>query len=90
MGKTDKTAPYWRKVAGHPIEVHNHENGVCDIAGHRPDRETVGWRGGRCHFEGDWSDHIYWCGCDLCGHGPEENRRRRAEGQRQARDWWKE
>lgn len=98
MSRTDRTRPYWVKIIqdGLAIEIHDHRNGVCDIAGLTPNRDTIVWRGGRCHFDGDWNnpESNLWCGCPYCTGKLWPDRRHpqmiRREGRRQARDWWKE
>lgn len=91
MSKTDKTKPCWVKVAENPIEVHNHANGRCEIAGKKPNPKTIGWRRyWKCYFDTDWWRPEYQCGCDICGIPKSERRKRRYENRRLERDWWKE
>lgn len=90
MSKTDKTRPVWVKAPEHLLEVHNHENGVCDIAGQPVSRATLWWRGGgRCYYDVAWWHHTFRCGCELCGIPKSERRKRRHESRRLERNWWK-
>lgn len=91
MSRTDKTKPWWVKAAENPVEVHNHANGRCEIAGRRPSPKTIGWRrDGKCYFDTDWWRPEYRCGCELCGIPKSERRRRRHAGRKIAHNWWKE
>lgn len=91
VARTDRDRPYWVKILEHPLEVHNHENGICDIAGMQPTRENIGWRGGRCYYDGDWGNPEVglWCGCPYCrGALWSSDRQGRQAKKRQLRDWW--
>lgn len=63
MSKTDKTRPHWVKIKEHPREVHNHVNGVCEIALGIAD---VGWGRDTCYTDAQWWRHEFRCGCDAC------------------------
>lgn len=89
MSKTDKTRPWWIKTE-HLIEVHQHENGLCDIAGTQPTRSNVGWKRDRCYYDATWWHHTFWCGCGLCGIPRDVKRRARRAGRREERNWWRE
>lgn len=89
MSKTDKTRPWWTKRE-HLLEVHQHEDGTCDIAGQRPSRSTTGWRRGRCYFDARWYEHTFWCGCELCGIPKSERRKSRYASRHIERSWWRE
>lgn len=91
MSKTDKTKPWWVKVIESPVEVHDHANGQCEIAGKRPSPETIGGRRrGKCYFDTDWWRPEFRCGCELCGIPQSERRKRRRENRVLERNWWRE
>ena len=71
MSKTDKTKPFWVQIANGDIpvrEVHDHENGICDIKGmKRPDRDHIEWGGpGTCYFTWEYDGKNHGCGCKMC------------------------
>jgi hypothetical protein len=83
MSHTDKTDPYWVKVARYGHEEHDHRDGVCELADGTAPKEfwwRFGWRS--CHRElGEYSS--YWFGA----YGAEQDFRRRDE--RAARTAWR-
>jgi hypothetical protein len=101
MSRTDKTKPWRVRVAEHhPIEIHNHERGYCDLPP-SPLHGALGvWTAGRCSWS-DWylnyDGCCHGCGCRMCTNynGRRAARRRsRHESRRWARtvvstgDWW--
>jgi hypothetical protein len=66
------------KVNEHPVAIHDHRNGICDLpkdymAQHHANE---GWVHGRCHWDGDFG-HMppsFWCNCTMCR--PEPNKRK--------------
>lgn len=84
----DRTDPYDVKARRHRRESHDHRNGICELIA-EPDR--VGWKDGECNLECNWYDPEMRCSCAMCSMGmKEEGRRKRYDGRRQARDWWRE
>jgi hypothetical protein len=70
VSRTDKTKPWRVRVAEHhPIAIHNHEHGTCDL----PPSPLTGHLGvytrGRCTWS-DWylsyDGCCHGCGCRLC------------------------
>lgn len=69
MSRTIKTNPWWVRMAASPtlsIEVHDHADGICDLAEHGPGDF---WRRGQCHLDPS-SLMLYGpnsgCGCPMC------------------------
>ena len=87
MSKTDKTRPWRVKRVEHPVEHHDHRDGVCDLAAGRTE-----WAPGACYLDAQWWRGEMRCTCSMCsgaahGDGPRERARRaRREGRREARD----
>lgn len=74
MSKTDKTKPYHLKQE----EYRNHFPRTQDDWP-RTYRAYQWWRG------------VFRCSCDMCSqYAKEEGKKRRREGKREARDWWKD
>lgn len=55
MSKTDKTQPYWVKLAQNPDdrkEFHNHQRGICDIDNFNPKRNNYfTYRLNHCYYK---------------------------------------
>jgi hypothetical protein len=90
MSKTDKTKPYWVKVAEHhPVARHNHHGRECDLPATPYDEPRRKWTG--CHWDDVNLTHASCCrpGCscrDCNGFTSLERRRReRQEGKSQVR-----
>jgi hypothetical protein len=71
MSDTDKTKPWWVRVAEHsPREIHQHENGICDLPETPLGMRDLRWLSDQCH----WDDfHLTYggscctgCGCAMC------------------------
>lgn len=90
MSGTDKTRPFWVKVTDAYTAVHDHRNGACDIKDRKPDRDTIGWRPGACHFHDRWTEPDFRCGCGWCGVPRSERRQRRYAQRAIERSWWHE
>lgn len=89
MSKTDKTTPYWVRLLRRDVpvqEVHDHENGPCDLPPKPEHREHVGYRGrGHCHWDYTYSDGVnHFCGCPMCTgkHERKAERRKRRHGKK--------
>jgi hypothetical protein len=90
MSKTDKTKPYWVKVAEHdPVARHNHAGRACDLPPSPYDEPRHKWTG--CYWDDVYLMHASCCrpGCscrDCNGHTALEKRRReRYDGKNQIR-----
>jgi hypothetical protein len=84
MSKTNKTRPYWVKLAERPMgsckPFHDHTNGVCDL----PDLPTGGQRlGAHCCYWVPTQSFAYSgaarCGCQICTHQIARRIKRRRE-----------
>jgi hypothetical protein len=86
MSRTDKTKPWWVRVAEHKlIEVHNHIGGVCTLP-ESPYQRLSRHEG--CHYR-DWNlcykgNCCYGCGCRMCT-GYYERKADRRKSRHQAR-----
>jgi len=88
MSRTDKTNPSWVQILVRDckvIEVHNHENGICEIAGQaQPTRDHIETFRGQCYWSWGY-DGTQFCGCPICTQQFErkaKNKRRRQESKR--------
>lgn len=79
MSRTDKTKPYWVRVAEHnPRPVHNHTRGECTLP-ESPYEKDRDWGG--CYWElfSTQFTCCSGCGCDLCTDRPGRRAARRRE-----------
>jgi hypothetical protein len=68
MSRTDVHVPHWVKEKDplwrrHFVEVHNHENGTCDL---HLRLEARGWIRTRCYINIHWQGRQIHCGCKMC------------------------
>lgn len=93
VSKTDKTRPWDVKKMEHPVEHHDHRNGVCDLtipgySGHRG-----GWADGKCYIDAAWWRPEFRCACNMCdgtdwGYGPRQlARKSRYKARREAKNY---
>lgn len=82
MSKTDKSKPWFVVVREHPLEQHDHRDGICDL----PASPTVdaGYRGiGHCWWDATsityFTNH---CGCQQCTYQFERRLERRRDRHR--------
>ncbi len=90
MSRTDKTKPWWVRVAEHqPWAEHQHDAGICTLPA-TPYEVDIRWSG--CHYS--WwklafrDQCCHGCGCRMCSGyywRREERRRSRHQAQRAAR-----
>lgn len=73
MSKTDKTRPWWVRVAEAPVPVHDHRFGECTLP------EEIGPSSGGCHWR---SAGYHATGCPSASCGREWSRIRREERRR--------
>ena len=98
MSKTDKTKPFWLKLAHGDLaweEVHDHTGGPCDLTP-PDDLDSYGWcsHGGRRCYRAFVYTGTHVCCCKHC-HGDycwdiPPGRRQRIESKRMCRDWQRE
>lgn len=89
MSHTDKTKPFWVKVAEYPSnykEVHDHRDGVCDIE----EAKVAEWRPSpKCHYYYT-SEFVYSgyarCCCPMCCQQFERRQERRKSRYKAKRD----
>lgn len=89
MSRTDKTRPYWVKLQEHPVEHHDHRDGVCDLASGRATARDHGWKRGKCYIDADWTRSEFRCGCSMCdadAYQVPRKRRQRIEAKQQIRE----
>jgi hypothetical protein len=101
MSRTDKTRPWWVRIADAPgvtcVPVHDHRFGPCTL----PAEITAGtaslsFRRGRCYWTGTdyyWYECAGWDGCRECtGYyfRRADRRRSRHEARRELRANWGE
>lgn len=100
MSKTDKTKPFWVKVAEHnPTDQHHHDKHDCNLPESARDQLKTDFRWDDCHWA--TSKH-YWmgqfwtccdgCPCEMCSQRyarRQSNRRTRHQGRAAIRreDW---
>lgn len=98
MSKTDKTKPFWVKLAHGDLaweESHDHADGPCDLTGPE-DLDSYGLvaaLGRRCHRRFVYTG-IHVCCCAMC-HGDfswdvRPGKRQRLDGKKACRDWVRE
>lgn len=95
MSKTDKTNPLWLKLMHGDLaweEVHNHEDGPCDLSG-PDDLDSYGWctgSGRRCYRTFVYTGTRICC-CSMChgnaGWDVRPGKRQRLTGNQACRDW---
>lgn len=102
MSKTDKTRPFWVKLADHPrnyVEQHDHRDGVCDLPDSLNDPTTLThftWARGNCYYSYSpaWiNSGAARCGCQFCQWPWERRasaRRSRQNARREANAWRQE
>lgn len=90
MSRTDKTRPTFVKLREHTVEVHDHRNGMCDLASGSPE---YGWTRGKCYLDAQWWRPEFRCGHTCtCVYGWWEQKKSKDRRARKAaaRNWWKE
>lgn len=89
MSRTDKTKPFWVKLAHGDlcsVEEHDHTDGRCDLP---PITDAVAFTYGTTQCRRDFHyTGINTCCCPLC-HSPREPKakKRRREGRQASRNW---
>lgn len=92
VSRTDKTRPVSQKIKDHPVEWHDHIDGVCELlADPRRQREYgPGTSRNQCYLDAQWWRPEYRCCCASCNWPTDGKRRRRREAKRQTRNWEKD
>lgn len=76
VAHTDKTDPWWVKRNEHPVAVHDHRHGACDLSAVPPLHALHRRDQGNCYWDADWYRPEFGCGCYHCRPGDYGARRR--------------